>query len=184
MSKWLLLIVVLITACSTGRNVNKSVVSLDSLSVLKTEEFSKSSAVELNERRSVSKSKGVVSTKPDSVVGNFFFNPLDTGVVETALETGTLRVKALFNPVTGKGILTAEKKAEEVTVDVYNEESIRMFASNTDSNSRRVLDSTVLEKKERGKVSDARGAGGILGGLLLVLCCIVLAIWVRKYCKQ
>lgn len=184
MNRWLLTGALLALGCSAGRSVNKTAVATDSVRVLKTDVVSKMSGIELTEVRSVAKSQGSVFTRPDSAKSSFFFNPSDTGLIEAAVETGSLKVKALFNPKSGRGVLVAEKKPEEVMVDVYKEESVKTLSSKVDSNSRRFLDSMSAKKEEHGKVTYSDRGMFLCYGLLLLLCCLLaLLYWIRKRLK-
>ncbi|SIS72293.1 hypothetical protein SAMN05421788_101827 [Filimonas lacunae] len=170
-------------SCHTSRNVSKNNIRTDSAGLSKSEQISKSITSLLSEAHSVTKSQGIVYTQPDSIKTNFLFNPADTSDVETEIETGTLHVKAKFNPKTGKGTLAAVKKTEQVTVDIYKEESRKITSSGTDSNSRKLMDSTHVTRKESSKISVSKTNPFAFIGLLLLLACLYLLYrWLKKEC--
>jgi hypothetical protein len=167
---------VLLSSCNSNRHLNKTNSSSDSTSLKKSLNIKKDSNAATFESKSITKTNDTAISTPDSLKGNFTFNPKDTGCVNISGETGTLDLNIKFNPSTGKGSYSTKKKQEKIPVNTYHEETKKLSLTGSTLSIKSNVDSVVVSKKANAKKVDSMFDWGGLKFLFLILLILAAAI--------
>ena len=172
------LVMALMAACSSSRRVDKTRVSVDSVSVKKGVSFIENDQLTVVLKQDMVLVKDTVTTKADSATTNFFYNGQDTAENYILhLETGNLVATVVYNKKTGVGKLTAVKKPETLMVNRYESHTTMTENHGRHVETSSYLDSSELHVLKDNKKSESHRSSLTIGIIILLLFVAILVFY-------